>query len=288
MNDNIVSVSLYIEYREGVCLVVLAQVRESLFVVFYVPLYRSPARTVVVAGIRYRNKREAVLFLVYIIVAAYTERTLYLVKNPVCHTPVLCNGLVLEAVQVLVVPYLNPLAFCPSVLSVIPVLTGKQIHLARYAVNMRVQGISVKERQRPRPKLAIREITDYRRVCGYHIGPHRIVHDGFHGRSEPSHLKFCEPFLEFVTLGNRLASVYQFKLHVVARDVEYVLCRYDLLEGKSGPRYRLQVPLASVFRLLGVVVRIHLPYIRIFLIVENPVCGRIILPKEVGLRLYEH
>ena len=228
------------------------------------------------------------LFLVYIIVAAYTERTFYLVKDPVCHTPVLGNGLVLEAVQVLVVPYLNPLAFCLSVLAVIPVLAGKQIHLTRYAVNMRVQCVSVKERQRPRAKLAVREITDYRSVCGYHIGPHRIVHDGFHGRCEPSSLKFCEPFLEFVTLGNGLASVYQFKLHVVARDVEYVLCRYDLLEGESGPRYRLQVPLAPVFRLLGVVVRIHLPYIRIFLIVENPVCGRIILPKEVSLRLYEH
>ena len=96
---------------------------------------------------------------------------------------------------------------------------------------------------------------------------------------EPSLLEYIEIFLSLVSLLPAVISaVSKLELHVVARKMEHVLRVDELLEGERRSCDGLLKPLASV----GVL----LPYIGIFLGVEDAVSCGIELAQEVSLRLY--
>ena len=134
-NGNVVTIALQLHYREGVSLVVLAEIRESFLVVFDILLYSRPAWTIIVSYVCNRNEWESVVFLFYTGVVVNSENLSNPLDSFLNHSFV---NLLLESVELSVIPHFYPLSLFVSFFVVVIVFPCKNHKLACKRVCLRV------------------------------------------------------------------------------------------------------------------------------------------------------
>ena len=222
------TLALSIEYWESVCLVVLEEIRHSLFVFLNSVLRESPCRTFGIDMIGNRNEWESVLLrFTHLFESVESED----VKNGSRNT----FHVTLEAIQVFIIPHLYPFSGVLSIFIEVVILTGKEPHASRDGVVVRIELIAVDEGECARLRLTIFiEESNYGSVRNGVDRVNSLIETLFHSHCQPAFLevqqrqRILERFLFVTTLGCQL------KLHIVTTHMRITLDFDDALESQSG------------------------------------------------------
>ena len=273
-NGNVVTIALQLHYREGVSLVVLAEIRESFLVVLDVLLYNRPAWAVIVSYVCNRDKWEAVSFLFNASVVVDSE---YLGNSLDSLLDLAFVNLLLEAVECLVIPHLYPFNLFITFLVEVVILASKHNEFTSKRVELRIQCVSSIESQCASTEfLVFIEESDYSSLSNLHVRTYSLIVANLHIVHIPSLLELGKKInILFLFLHLRITG--KLKLNIVTCHVENVLRMNNLLESKCRSLNLLDIPF-PVFRVLS-------PDVRVEILVEDFVGRRIELTKEVLLSL---